>query len=131
MALFIDRVTAQLERLQQINQDCIHSAIQKWESAFQCPLRECIWTEAWVPEWAAKENTFLWLILFRALICYDFLEISKLAKHRSHCLVPTMLPRPEERSSALYLAMSIIPNQLALVQFYSDAGYVQISLGTA
>lgn len=64
--LLLNTSTAQLQRLQQINQVCMYPAIRKWETALPCHLPKYIWTETWVPGRAAKENVFLWLILFRA-----------------------------------------------------------------
>lgn len=64
--LFLNLTTAQLRRLQQVNEVRNHPAIRKWEATLQCTLPDYIWAETWVQGRAAKENTFLWLIVFRA-----------------------------------------------------------------
>lgn len=49
-----------------LNQVRAHPAIRNWETELGCPLPESIWLETWVSCRAAKENAFLWQIIFRA-----------------------------------------------------------------
>lgn len=63
----------------------MHPTIQKWETALQCLLPENIWTETWIPGRAAKENTFLWLILFRAFATLSWRFPNSLSKDPIVC----------------------------------------------
>lgn len=58
--------TSQLRGLLQSNQVRSHPAIQKWETDLGCQLPDSIWEERWLPFRAAKENAFLWQIVFCA-----------------------------------------------------------------
>lgn len=50
----------------QCNWVCSHPAIQKWETDLNCSLPEAVWAETWISFCAAKENAFLWQLIFRA-----------------------------------------------------------------
>lgn len=59
--------TSLLRQIQNSQQAQEHPAIRKWESQLSVRLPEHIWHNTWLPFRAAKENTFLWLIIYRAI----------------------------------------------------------------
>lgn len=48
-------------------QSLTQRTIQKWETRMGSSLPLTIWQDKWLPYRAAKENAFLWQILFQAL----------------------------------------------------------------
>lgn len=62
-----DYATSSIPLLQNPQQARDHPAIRKWENQLNLRLPEHVWHNTWLPFRSAKENTFLWLILFRAI----------------------------------------------------------------
>lgn len=56
-----------LRQIQNQHQARDHPAIRKWETQLASRLPEHIWHNTWLPFRSAKENSFMWLILFRAI----------------------------------------------------------------
>lgn len=59
--------TRVMRRVQNQQQAGVHPAIRKWESQLDMRLPEHIWHNMWLPFRSAKENMFLWQIVFRAI----------------------------------------------------------------
>lgn len=65
-APLLNTLTFLLRGLQNCNRARSHPAIQNWETDLGCLLPEVVWTETWLHFRAAKENAFLWQLIFRA-----------------------------------------------------------------
>lgn len=59
--------TAQLRNLHALHCYAPHQAIHKWELALGCEVQANIWRDTWLPFRGAKENTFLWQLLYRSI----------------------------------------------------------------
>lgn len=80
--------TGTSRHLQNQTQVWNHPAIQKWETQLGVRLPEHIWHNTWLPFRSAKVNTFLWLVVFRAIA-----TLSWVFPNRPHTDPTTWCPR--------------------------------------
>lgn len=56
-----------LRKVQNQQVACTHPAIRKWEAQLACRIPEHIWHNTWFPFRSAKENTFMWQVIYRTI----------------------------------------------------------------
>lgn len=59
--------TALLRKVQNQHLASKHPAFRKWESQLDFRIPDHIWHNPWLPFRSAKENTFMWQVIFRAI----------------------------------------------------------------
>lgn len=83
-----DSSTASLRRIQNQHNVREHPAIRRWETQLDTRLPEHVWHNTWLTFRSEKVNTFMWLIIFRAIA-----TLSWVFPDRPHTDVSTRCPR--------------------------------------
>jgi hypothetical protein len=63
--VFFDTTTGHIRKIQMRKQEVMHKSLQRWNRYLDWqPHMRRVWQQTWVPWRSARENTFLWQMLY-------------------------------------------------------------------